>query len=138
MTSAPHTVICLLYSCLTHTHMRTHTCRGDTRASHVPTDAYARTHARARAHTHTRPQTSTREGIAKKVGKWGVTYEVIAELKFDLPASYDFHKKSNVVIQVDLVRLAVPDAWRGAAAPQDPPHPHLLELLKVCPAPTVL
>ena len=67
-----------------------------------------------------------------------MTYEVIAELKFDLPASYDFHKKSNVVIEVDLVRLAVPDAWRGVTAPHEPPHQHLLELLVVSPAPTLL
>jgi hypothetical protein len=57
-------------------------------------------------------KTSTREGIARKVARWGVKFEVIAELQFDLPASYEFHKKNNVTIAVDLVRLEVPAAWR--------------------------
>ena len=54
-----------------------------------------------------------------------VTVQVLAQLKFDVPvmmkasgmchghlcsqqAMYDFHKKSNVVIEVDLIRIQVP------------------------------
>ena len=33
-------------------------------------------------------------------GQWGVGFTVIAELKFDVPAMYDFHRKANVVIEV--------------------------------------
>ncbi|XP_077392402.1 rRNA N(6)-adenosine-methyltransferase METTL5 isoform X1 [Festucalex cinctus] len=41
-------------------------------------------------------KTSTREHIQKKANDWGVKMEVIAELRYDLPASYKFHKKKSV------------------------------------------
>ncbi|XP_022072380.2 rRNA N6-adenosine-methyltransferase METTL5 isoform X1 [Acanthochromis polyacanthus] len=41
-------------------------------------------------------KTSTREHIQKKAKDWGVKMEVIAELRYDLPASYKFHKKKSV------------------------------------------
>uniref|UniRef100_A0A3B4XAT2 Methyltransferase 5, N6-adenosine n=1 Tax=Seriola lalandi dorsalis TaxID=1841481 RepID=A0A3B4XAT2_SERLL len=41
-------------------------------------------------------KTSTREHIQKKANNWGVKMEVIAELRYDLPASYKFHKKKSV------------------------------------------
>lgn len=31
--------------------------------------------------------------------------EIVAEMKYDLPTSYDFHKKKNVTIDVDLYRI---------------------------------
>uniref|UniRef100_A0A3B3BB99 Methyltransferase-like protein 5 n=1 Tax=Oryzias melastigma TaxID=30732 RepID=A0A3B3BB99_ORYME len=40
-------------------------------------------------------KTSTREHIQKKAKDWGVKMEVVAELRYDLPASYKFHKKKS-------------------------------------------
>ncbi|RXM29050.1 Methyltransferase-like protein 5 [Acipenser ruthenus] len=40
-------------------------------------------------------KTSTREHIQKKADDWKVKMEVIAELRYDLPASYKFHKKKS-------------------------------------------
>ncbi|XP_072300524.1 rRNA N(6)-adenosine-methyltransferase METTL5 [Eucyclogobius newberryi] len=51
-------------------------------------------------------KTSTREHIQKKAHDWGVKMEVIAELRYDLPASYKFHKKKSVDIQVDFIRFS--------------------------------
>uniref|UniRef100_A0A8C7ZX28 Methyltransferase-like protein 5 n=1 Tax=Oryzias sinensis TaxID=183150 RepID=A0A8C7ZX28_9TELE len=44
--------------------------------------------------------------IQKKAKDWGVKMEVIAELRYDLPASYKFHKKKSVDIQVDFLRFS--------------------------------
>jgi len=41
----------------------------------------------------------------KKAAEWGMDCEVIAELRYDLQASYKFHKKKSVDIEVDLIRL---------------------------------
>ncbi|CAL1582347.1 unnamed protein product [Knipowitschia caucasica] len=51
-------------------------------------------------------KTSTREHIQKKAHDWGVTMEVIAELRYDIPASFKFHKKKSVDIQVDFIRFS--------------------------------
>ncbi|XP_037542383.1 rRNA N6-adenosine-methyltransferase METTL5 [Nematolebias whitei] len=51
-------------------------------------------------------KTSTREHIQKKANDWGVKMDVIAELRYDLPASYKFHKKKSVDIQVDFLRFS--------------------------------
>ncbi|KAM8857216.1 rRNA N(6)-adenosine-methyltransferase METTL5 [Synchiropus picturatus] len=51
-------------------------------------------------------KTATREHIEKKAKDWGVKMEVIAELRYDLPASYKFHKKKSVDIQVDFLRFS--------------------------------
>ncbi|KAF3843272.1 hypothetical protein F7725_002121 [Dissostichus mawsoni] len=51
-------------------------------------------------------KTSTREHIQKKANDWGVKMEVVAELRYDLPASYKFHKKKSVDIQVDFLRFS--------------------------------
>lgn len=50
-------------------------------------------------------KTSTRNHIQKKATDWKVKMEVIAELRYDLPASYKFHKKKSVDIQVDFIRF---------------------------------
>ncbi|KAI8053685.1 S-adenosyl-L-methionine-dependent methyltransferase [Gilbertella persicaria] len=50
-------------------------------------------------------KTSTRDHIEKKAKEWGVTFEVVAELKFDVPMMYKFHKKKNVEIAVDFLRF---------------------------------
>lgn len=50
-------------------------------------------------------KTSTRDYIIKKANSWGVKADVLAELNFDLPATYKFHKKSCVDIEVDFIRF---------------------------------
>lgn len=52
-------------------------------------------------------KTSTRDYLVNKAKSWGVQAEVLAELNFDLPASYKFHKKSSVDINVDFIRFQV-------------------------------
>eukprot|EP00638_Chattonella_subsalsa_P022336 CAMPEP_0117896426 /NCGR_PEP_ID=MMETSP0950-20121206/27244_1 /TAXON_ID=44440 /ORGANISM="Chattonella subsalsa, Strain CCMP2191" /LENGTH=166 /DNA_ID=CAMNT_0005757533 /DNA_START=72 /DNA_END=572 /DNA_ORIENTATION=- len=50
-------------------------------------------------------KTSTREYLLKKSEEWGFQGEVLAELRFDVPQMYKFHKKKSVDIQVDLIRF---------------------------------
>ncbi|KAA8588159.1 hypothetical protein FQN60_001353, partial [Etheostoma spectabile] len=45
-------------------------------------------------------KTTTREHIQKKANDWGVKMEVIAELRYDLPASYKFHKKKSPLLNL--------------------------------------
>jgi rRNA N6-adenosine-methyltransferase METTL5 len=55
-------------------------------------------------------KTSTRDFIIKKAGKaWGAHVEVVAEMRFPLPATYKFHKKQNADVQVDLIRVTRED-----------------------------
>ncbi|KAI0223949.1 Methyltransferase-like protein 5 [Lamellibrachia satsuma] len=51
-------------------------------------------------------KTATRTHVSKKAAEWGVSMEVMAELRFDLPATYKFHKQRSVDIGVDLIRFA--------------------------------
>jgi hypothetical protein len=51
-------------------------------------------------------KTSTRNHILKKATQWGVEAKVIAELKFDIPQMYKFHKRRSVDVAVDLFRFA--------------------------------
>ena len=50
-------------------------------------------------------KTATREHIKKMALEWGVKMEVLAELRFDLAASYRFHRKKTVDIEVDFIRI---------------------------------
>lgn len=51
-------------------------------------------------------KTSTREFVGKKVAnERGLKGKVVAELRYDLPSSYKFHKKSSVDIEVDFWRF---------------------------------
>lgn len=50
-------------------------------------------------------KTATREHIKKKASEWGVNMEVLAELRFNLAASYKFHRKKTVDIEVDFIRI---------------------------------
>lgn len=50
-------------------------------------------------------KTSTRKHVIAKATDWGVKAQVLAELRFDLPASYRFHKKQSVDIEVDFIRF---------------------------------
>jgi len=51
-------------------------------------------------------KTSTRSHILKKAQQWSAGAKVLAELRFDLPATYKFHSKKSVDIQVDLIRFS--------------------------------
>lgn len=53
-------------------------------------------------------KTSTRDHIGKKAAEWGMNMEVVAELRFDLPATFKCHKKSSVDIEVDFIRFSHP------------------------------
>jgi len=52
-------------------------------------------------------KTSTRDHVVKKAEQWGAKAQVLAELRYDLPASYKHHKKSSVDIAVDFIRFSV-------------------------------
>jgi len=54
-------------------------------------------------------ETSTRNFILQKVRKeWNMQCDVVAEMKFDIPATYKFHKvDGSVDVAVDLVRVFV-------------------------------
>lgn len=52
-------------------------------------------------------KSSTRDYFRMKAEEWGCEFTVIAEMKFDLPAKYAFHKKDNVTVAVDLIRFGV-------------------------------
>ena len=43
--------------------------------------------------------------IEKKAAEWSVTMEIVAELRFDLPATYKFHKRKSIDIEVDFIRF---------------------------------
>ncbi|KAG8432416.1 hypothetical protein GDO86_016895 [Hymenochirus boettgeri] len=61
----------------------------------------------ARSSVYSLHKTSTREHIKKKAAEWKVKIEIIAELRYDLPASYKFHKKKSVDIEVDFIRFSL-------------------------------
>lgn len=50
-------------------------------------------------------KTSTRLHVQKKIKEWGVKGSVIAELRYNLPATYKFHHKQTQDIAVDLWRV---------------------------------
>jgi len=50
-------------------------------------------------------KTSTREHMLKKASEWGVDATVVAQLRYDLPATYKHHKKESKDIHVDFIRF---------------------------------
>ena len=54
-------------------------------------------------------QSSTRDHILRKARQWGVTATVVAEMRFDLPATYKFHKDKSRDIAVDMIHFRKPD-----------------------------
>lgn len=50
-------------------------------------------------------KTSTRNYVLQKAAQYGAKGKVIAELRYDLPKAYKFHKKSSVDVQVDFIRF---------------------------------
>jgi rRNA N6-adenosine-methyltransferase METTL5 len=51
-------------------------------------------------------KTSTREYLLKLIEKWGFQAQVVAELKFDIPATYKFHTHATKDVAVDLLRIS--------------------------------
>ncbi|XP_075685542.1 rRNA N(6)-adenosine-methyltransferase METTL5 [Rhinoderma darwinii] len=60
----------------------------------------------ARTSVYSLHKTSTRKHVTKKAAEWKVKVEIVAELRYDLPASYKFHKKNSVDIEVDFIRFS--------------------------------
>lgn len=52
-------------------------------------------------------KSSTREHVLKVAKSHGATGEVLAQLRYDLPSTYKFHKKKSVDIEVDLFQFRV-------------------------------
>lgn len=52
-------------------------------------------------------KTSTRDHIKKKAVEWNVKANVVAELRYNLPQTYKFQKRTSVDIAVDLWRFDV-------------------------------
>ena len=52
-------------------------------------------------------KTSTRCHIESKAKQNNVEMEVLAELRFNLDASYKFHKRKSVDIEVDFIKFNV-------------------------------
>lgn len=45
--------------------------------------------------------------ILKKIKEWGHQGEVMAQLRFDIPAMYRFHKEKYKDIEVDLIKIRI-------------------------------
>lgn len=55
-------------------------------------------------------KTSTRAFLQKHVETvWGLSFRVVAQMKFDIPQTYKFHKQSTVDVEVDLIRIDLHD-----------------------------
>nr|SVE73774.1 EOG090X0BVL [Daphnia atkinsoni] len=50
-------------------------------------------------------KSSTRDYFHRKAPSWKVEARVLAELRYDLPATYKFHNKSSIDIEVDFWRF---------------------------------
>mmetsp|Transcript_17155 Transcript_17155/g.25737 ORF Transcript_17155/g.25737 Transcript_17155/m.25737 type:complete len:349 (-) Transcript_17155:6-1052(-) len=51
-------------------------------------------------------KTSTRKHLFKRAREWKVDVKVVAEVLFDIPQMYKFHKHKSLNIQVDLLRFS--------------------------------
>ncbi|OXU29862.1 hypothetical protein TSAR_003032 [Trichomalopsis sarcophagae] len=51
-------------------------------------------------------KTSTRDHVLRKGEQFGFNSEVVAELRYDLPQTYKFHKKKSVDVEVDFIRFS--------------------------------
>lgn len=50
-------------------------------------------------------KSSTRDYVLSKAIQFGAEGTVVAELRYDLPRAYKFHKKASVDIEVDFIRF---------------------------------
>lgn len=72
--------------------------------------------AHARTAVYSLHKTSTREHIKRKASEWKLPRaDVIAELRYNLPQTYKFHRRASVDVAVDL--------WRFEVAPEDEKTP---------------
>ncbi len=46
-----------------------------------------------------------KQHVLKKGLEWGFKGQVVAELRYDLPKTYKFHKKKSVDVEVDFIRF---------------------------------
>ncbi|KAK8736280.1 hypothetical protein OTU49_004910 [Cherax quadricarinatus] len=51
-------------------------------------------------------KSATRAHVTKKAADWGVKVQVLAQLRYNLPSTYKFHKKKSVDIEVDFIRFS--------------------------------
>jgi len=75
--------------------------------------AFVRTALRLSNRVYSLHKTSTRDFLLRKAGELGAQAEVVAELKFDVPKSYAFHKEKSKDVFVDLVRFSRSDRDGG-------------------------
>lgn len=59
----------------------------------------------ARKAVYSLHKTSTRDHVIRRAKRLGTTPTVVAELRYDLPHAYKFHKNTSVDVQVDFLRL---------------------------------
>jgi predicted RNA methylase len=64
-------------------------------------------------------KTSTRDYLVRKIQEWGMTVEVVAEMRFELPQTYKFHKEKSVDIEVDLIRVLLPQDGEASASEEE-------------------
>jgi predicted RNA methylase len=60
-------------------------------------------------------KTSTRDYLVRKIQEWGMKVEIVAEMRFELPQTYKFHKEKSVDIEVDLIRVMLPEDVEGTS-----------------------
>jgi predicted RNA methylase len=58
-------------------------------------------------------KTSTRDYVLQQIASWGHEGHVVAQMKFDLPQTYAFHKEKSRDIDVDLVRVVIRGSNEG-------------------------
>jgi len=60
-------------------------------------------------------KSSTREHLARCAAAWGVGCALVAELRFEIPATYAFHREASLDVAVDLLRFVKGPAAREAS-----------------------
>ena len=50
-------------------------------------------------------KSSTRAHLLKRIKEWGYDVEVVAQMKYDIPKTYKFHRENSVDVEVDLIRV---------------------------------
>ena len=59
-------------------------------------------------------KTSTRDFILNKFESKGLSIEVLAEMKFKIPHMYKQHRKKEVLVDVDFIRICGKSAAKGS------------------------
>ena len=63
-------------------------------------------------------KSSTRKFLVNKAtNEWGLTVEVLAELRFDIPKMYKMHKEKSKDVAVDFIRFELPEEMRAVLPP---------------------